>query len=113
MGKPQRTFNVRLKDGTYELYFDNRALFEFEEKHGQMALKVLMSGEFGFRAITHFVWAGLLHRDKPVHLEKVKDIVEVNRMESITEVIIAALNDAFDTGDEPEPSSEKKATGRD
>lgn len=112
MGKPQRTFNVKLKDGTYELYFDNAALYEFEEKHGQMALRVLMSGEFGFRAITHFVWAGLLHRDRPVHLEKVKEIIEVKRMEAITEVIIAALNDAFDTGDEPEAEPEKKAKGR-
>jgi len=93
-----RTHNVKLADGTYELYFDNKAFYRFEEVHGSSAIKVMGSGEIGFRAITHLVWAGLLHSGGYT-VDDVMGIIPVSDMEGVVGAVAKAIEDALDPKD--------------
>lgn len=110
MGKPKKTFNVKLNDGSHELYYDFAALYTFEEIHGQTATSIMVTGDIGFRAVAHLVYAGLLHNDERITPKQVIKLIDVDQMQSITEVVMKALEYAYDTGEEPD--SEKKAKGR-
>lgn len=97
-----RTFNCKLKDKSYELYFDNRALYEFENVHGDTATKVFSTGEIGFRALTHFVYAGLLHLDNNPTLDEVINLIPTKSFEAVSLSVAQALNDAFEDGEDSE-----------
>lgn len=95
----KRTYNCNLGTESVELYFDNEALFVFEEHHGKPAHVVLASGELGARAITHLVYAGMLHKpEQRVPLDSVKRMIQMNRYPEIATTLAQALNAAFDTG---------------
>lgn len=95
----KRTFNCRIGGKNYELFFDNTALFEFEEHHGKPAFNVLASGELGARALTHFVYAGLLHApEQALPLAEVKKILSPKDYIHVSGVLAQALNDSVDTG---------------
>lgn len=111
MGKPKKTFNVKLNDGSHELYFDFAALYTFEEIHGQTATRVMTTGDIGFRAVAHLVYAGLLHNEDKISVKGVIDRIDVDKMEQIVSVLVKALEYAHDTGEKS--GSEKKAKGRD
>jgi hypothetical protein len=105
----KRTHNVKLLDGTYELYFDNSALYEFEEKQKDTAINVISTGQMGFRAITNFVWAGLLHSDERLPLVKVKEIIptRMDELQKVAQAIMAAVDAALDTGKSESAKNEK------
>lgn len=105
----KRTFNVRLEDDkNYELFFDNAALYDFEDLHGDTAMNVIGQGKMGFRAITNLVWAGLLH-DKRLPITRVKDLIPtgVKKLEKVAEAVMAAVQDALEIEDESEEEPEK------
>lgn len=106
---PKRTFNIKLKDGTYELHYDNAALYEFEEIHKDTAINVISKGEMGFRAITNFVYAGLLHGEDRLHIEQVKQMIPLKDLQRVVIAIEAAMNDAFDDGSKKKPAKKPKA----
>lgn len=101
-----RTHNVKLSDGTHELYFDNRAFYRFEEVHGSTAIKVMGGGDIGFRAITHLVWAGLLHKES-LSVDEVMNMIPVDDFEGVVQAVAAAIEDALD------PKDGKKAKKKD
>ena len=104
-----KTFNIKLVGGSRELKFNNRALYEFSVVHGRDPIHVFARGEMGIRAITHFVWAGLLHSDPNITLDEVKDLVPLNDLQSVVDVVVAAMEHATDTGGKGGDSPKKKA----
>lgn len=107
----KKTFNARLLDETVELYYDNEALYTFEEIHGQPAIDVIGSGQMGARAVTHFVYAGILH-DKRLHIDQVKRKIPTrfSDLEKLVRSIIAAVEDAYDVKDDTKTGSAKNGT---
>lgn len=104
-----KTFNVKLKDGSYELLFDNAAFYEFEEIHRTTAIQVVSRGDIGFRAVTNLIYAGLLHGEQRIPLNQVKKIIpsDLKAFQKVTEAVMAAVDDALDTGDGESAKNEK------
>lgn len=106
-----RTFNVTLKDGkSYELMFDNRALYEFEGVHGTTVTELMSSGKIGFQAVSHLVYAGLLHSDDSPTLPEVIDMIPPQKLVKIVDVLVKALGDALDFEEGDEPVKKAKAS---
>lgn len=103
-----RTFTVPTTQGDMEILFNNRALYEFERVHGASAGSVLLSGSMGNRAITHFVWAGLLHENRKITVESVVDLIDLSQIKQTVDAIIDAMEDATATGLEPVEVGKKK-----
>ncbi len=105
---PKRTFNAKLLDGTVELYYDNEALYTFEEIHGLPAIDVIGSGQMGARAVTHFVYAGILH-DQRQHIDQVKRRIPTRfkDLENLVKTIVSAVEDAYDVKDNSAGESSK------
>lgn len=94
-----KTFSIELSDGEkYNLKYTNRALYEFETVHGTPAMNILMRGSMGVRAITHFVWAGLIHEHKSITIDEVKDLVPINDLQRVVNCVMDAMEHATDTG---------------
>lgn len=108
---PKRTFNATLLDGNVELYYDNEALYTFEEIHGLPAIDVIGSGQMGARAVTHFVYAGILH-DKRQHIDQVKRRIPTRftDLEKLVKAIISAVEDAYDVQDDSDGGTAKNET---
>jgi|SRR5690625_131683 len=98
----EKTFDIELKDGKYALKFDNRALYRFEELHGQSATTVMVRDPGSVRAINHFLWAGLLHEHPDLSVADVIDNVDSRRLKEYVDTISQAINAAFDTGEKAE-----------
>ena len=96
----ERTFEIELKDGKYRLKFDNRALYRFEELHGQSATTVMVRDPASVRAINHFIWAGLLHENADLSIVDVINNVDSRKLKKYVDTISVAINAAFSTGEE-------------
>lgn len=106
----ERTFNIKLKDGdSHELLYDNRALYEFEGIHGDTAMRVMSSGNIGFRSITHLVWAGLQHNEYAPSIDEVIDLVPADDFEGVVKVVMTALEDALGLDKKEKAKAAKKA----
>lgn len=103
-----KVFPIELADGEqYNLKFTNRAMYEFETVHGTPAMSVLMRGVMGTRAITHFVWAGLLHEHKKMTVDQVKDLIPLEDYQRVVDRVMDAVEHATDTGEAPDKTKKK------
>lgn len=94
---PKRTFNVPLKNGSRELFFDNEAMYAFEELHGESINKIINEEAIGFRALNHLVYAGLLHdKEQRLSLAEVKKQMPMSSFEDIATIVAKAVNHAME-----------------
>jgi len=82
--------------------FDLNAFVELEEMYGsfEQAMKELEKGSI--KAVRALLWAGLLHEEPTLTLQKVGTMVDLPTLNKITEALTAAIEDAL-----PESSSDE------
>src|SRR5690625_1697986 len=104
----KRTHNVRLTDGNHELYFDNEALYAFEEVHNDTVMNVLGRGQVGFRSITNLVWAGLLH-DEKLPLTQVKKIIptKAKKLDEVMKTVVKAVEAEVGVAEEEQEKNDR------
>ena len=102
-----KTFPIDLADGTYQLKFDNNALYRFEEVQGESAVMVIMRGVTGIRPLNHFIWAGLLHEYPTMSVQQVIKLVDSHKIQQYARTVSEAVDYALSTGEEDEDPKKK------
>lgn len=94
-----RTFDIKL-DKTRKLTFNNRALYELEEKLGQPIMVVFQDQEklSSIKTISILIWAGLLKEYK-LSLDEVIDLIPSEKIKENMIVVIRALGDSLGVSD--------------
>lgn len=128
-----QSFNVELKDGTYELKYPNRSVFKMDERLGYSCLHIVEKAEeqgpmaaFSTRDITIVIWAGMLHSHPRITPEEVADKIDLDmsKYSQVVQIATSAimkihnLNSdvietyAADEDEDSEPESGKKNPGK-
>ncbi|WP_240511862.1 gene transfer agent family protein [Paludifilum halophilum] len=77
--------------------FDLNALTELEDALGKPVTQ-LNDGTVGMRELRAMIWAGLLHESPDLTLRETGDIIDLERIEEITEKVTEAMTAAFPQG---------------
>lgn len=96
---PTKDVPIKLKDGKERvLRFDWGALCRFEREFGYSVIDVgkkLGGGEISFVDATNVIWAGLLHEEKPMSLDEVQGLLNVDDFFDYLKAIGEAITEAI------------------
>lgn len=94
-------------DKPRRLRYTNRALVELEEASGLTVNEAARRMEAGsMKTISQVVWAGLLHEAPDLTWQDVVDMIDLERLDQVSEAVGRALNLATGGEEDPEPVSE-------
>ncbi|EGK10291.1 hypothetical protein HMPREF9374_2641 [Desmospora sp. 8437] len=111
MANKQRGYVEVTLDRRRRLKFDLNALSELEGALGKPVTQ-LNDSTVGMQELRAMVWAGLLHEDPGLTLRDTGEIIELERIEEITEKVTEALLAAFPQGEEKNGKGGPTGTGR-
>lgn len=88
-------------DKTRNLKYGMRALDRVEKKLKRKISQIDMN-DLSMEEIATFIWAGLVHEDKELTVEKVMDLVdEYSNLNEVSLKLDEAVNLAFNNGEQP------------
>lgn len=90
MANKQRGYVKITLDKERNLRYTLNSLAELEDVLG-VPLSELENVHMGMKQVRAFLWAGLIHEDKDLTLEKVGDMVDMDNMNEINEKITEAF----------------------
>lgn len=111
MANKQRGYVEVTLDKKRRLKFDLNALSELEDALGKPVTQ-LNDGTVGMRELRAMVWAGLLHEDPDLTLRDTGELIDLERIEEITEKVTEALTAAFPQGGGKNGKGGPTGTGR-
>jgi hypothetical protein len=89
---------ITLADGKVRnLLFNFNALAELTDKLGVdiIDLRSALTGPGALKGIRGILWAGLIHEDKALTLDAVGEMIELSKLNEITEAAVKAISLAF------------------
>lgn len=92
-------------DRERHLKFDLNAFAELEDLYGDIntAFEAMQKGSI--KAIRAMLWAGLVHEDKDLTLEKVGEMVHLGNVNEVMNAITQAISEAMPKVDEAEKNA--------
>lgn len=97
MANKQRGYALIELDRLRTIKFDMNALAEMEDALGR-PVSQMTEMNVGMREMRAMVWAGLLHENPKLTLADAGKLIELDRLEEITQQITAAFTNAFSGG---------------
>jgi hypothetical protein len=112
MATPTQKIPVELGGKTRHFRFAFLAMAAIEDATQQLPEQVIMRAQAGSpNAMATVVWAGLLHEDKAITIDDVKEWLDVVDMNELTAAVVKAQNIANGDGDSVESEGNAEAIG--
>ncbi|KHO62672.1 hypothetical protein THYS13_07350 [Thermoanaerobacter sp. YS13] len=92
-------------DKERHLKFDLNAFAELEEIYRDINIAFEAMQKGSIKAIRAMLWAGLVHEDKTLTLEKVGEMVHLGNINEVMNAITQAISEAMPKVDEDEKNS--------
>ena len=108
MPNPKKSVQINLGGKFRYLRYDFNAIISLEDALGVpiSQWKDVINAQMGVRTLRTLVWAGLLHEDETLTERDVGTMLDITKIDDISEKVLEAVELAFS------PGQKKKETGR-